>query len=247
MPVLIKDLVDTAGVRTTYGSSIYADHVPERSAPAVTALEAQGAIVVGKANLDEFAWGVCGQNTFYGDTVNPTAPDRVAGGSSSGNAAALAAGMVPLALGTDTGGSVRHARRLLRRGRASRRRSARCRREGVFPLAASFDTVGPMARTVADCALAYAVLTATEVPAPALAGPAHRRADRLPGPRAARGSGRSATSARSRTSSACARSAPTCASSRCRCPKATRGRSSTPTRPRPTRPPSPAGATSTGR
>ena len=73
----------------------------------MTALEAQGAIVVGKANADEFAWGVCGQNTFYGDTVNPTAPDRVAGGSSSGNAAALAAGMVPLALGTDTGGSVR--------------------------------------------------------------------------------------------------------------------------------------------
>ena len=107
VPVLVKDLIDTAGVRTTYGSSIYADHVPERTAPAVTALEAQGAIVVGKANLDEFAWGVCGQNTFYGDTVNPTAPDRVAGGSSSGNAAALAAGMVPLALGTDTGGSVR--------------------------------------------------------------------------------------------------------------------------------------------
>ncbi len=73
----------------------------------MTALEAQGAIVVGKANADEFAWGVCGQNTFYGDTVNPAAPDRVAGGSSSGNAAALAAGMVPLALGTDTGGSVR--------------------------------------------------------------------------------------------------------------------------------------------
>ena len=121
---------------------------------------------MGKANLDEFAWGVCGQNTFYGDTVNPTAPDRVAGGSSSGNAAALAAGMVPLALGTDTGGSVRIP-------------AAACGvvglktalgavpTEGVFPLAASFDTVGPMARTVADCALAHAVLTATEVPAPA--------------------------------------------------------------------------------
>jgi len=169
VPVLVKDLVDTAGVRTTYGSSIYADHVPERTAPAVTALEAQGAIVVGKANLDEFAWGVCGQNTFYGDTVNPAAPDRVAGGSSSGNAAALAAGMVPLALGTDTGGSVRIP-------------AAACGvvglktaigaipTDGVFPLAASFDTVGPMARTVADCALAHAVLTATEVPAPAIAG-----------------------------------------------------------------------------
>jgi aspartyl-tRNA(Asn)/glutamyl-tRNA(Gln) amidotransferase subunit A len=169
VPVLIKDLIDTAGVRTTYASSIYADHVPQRSAPAVTALEAEGAIVVGKANADEFAWGVCGQNTFYGDTVNPIAPDRVAGGSSSGNAAALAAGMVPLALGTDTGGSIRLP-------------AAACGivglkpaygavpTQGVFPLAASFDTVGPMARTVADCALAHAVLTATEVPEPALRG-----------------------------------------------------------------------------
>jgi Asp-tRNA(Asn)/Glu-tRNA(Gln) amidotransferase A subunit family amidase len=169
VPVLIKDLVDTAGIRTTYGSSIHAKHVPDRSAPAVTALEAQGAIVVGKANLDEFAWGVCGQNTFYGDTVNPTAPDRVTGGSSSGNAAALAAGMVPLALGTDTGGSIRLP-------------AACCGvvgfkpalgavpTQGVFPLAASFDSVGPMARSVADCALAYAVLTASEVPAPALDG-----------------------------------------------------------------------------
>lgn len=169
VPVLVKDLIDTAGVRTTYGSSIHADHVPERTAPSVAALEAQGAIVVGKANLDEFAWGVCGQNTFYGDTVNPTAPDRVAGGSSSGNAAALAAGMVPLALGTDTGGSVRIP-------------AAACNvvglktalgavpTEGVFPLAASFDTVGPMARTVADCALAHAVLTGGAVPQPAIDG-----------------------------------------------------------------------------
>jgi aspartyl-tRNA(Asn)/glutamyl-tRNA(Gln) amidotransferase subunit A len=169
VPVLVKDLIDTAGIRTTYGSSIHADHVPERSAPAVTALEAKGAIVVGKANLDEYAWGVCGQNTFYGDTVNPTAPDRVAGGSSSGNAAALAAGMVPLALGTDTGGSVRIPAGAcgvagLKTGLGA------VPTEGVFPLAASFDTVGPMARTVADCALAHAVLTGTEVPAPRIAG-----------------------------------------------------------------------------
>jgi aspartyl-tRNA(Asn)/glutamyl-tRNA(Gln) amidotransferase subunit A len=169
VPVLIKDLIDTAGVLTTYASSIYADHVPARSAPAVTALETQGAIVVGKANADEFAWGVCGQNSFFGDTVNPTAPDRVAGGSSSGNAAALAAGMVPLALGTDTGGSIRLP-------------AAACGvvglkpaygavpTQGVFPLAPTFDTVGPMARTVADCALAHAVLTGTAVPAPALRG-----------------------------------------------------------------------------
>jgi Asp-tRNA(Asn)/Glu-tRNA(Gln) amidotransferase A subunit family amidase len=169
VPVLIKDLVDTAGIRTTYASSIYADHVPARSAPSVTALEAQGAIVVGKANADEFAWGVCGQNTFYGDTVNPTAPDRVAGGSSSGNAAALAAGMVPLALGTDTGGSVRLPAACCGVVGLKTAHGA-VSTEGVYPLAASFDTVGPMARTVADCALAYAVLTAAKVPAPALSG-----------------------------------------------------------------------------
>jgi Asp-tRNA(Asn)/Glu-tRNA(Gln) amidotransferase A subunit family amidase len=169
VPLLVKDLIDTAGVRTTYASAIYRDHVPARSAPAVRALEAEGAIVVAKANADEFAWGVCGQNVHYGDTVNPVAPDRVAGGSSSGNAAALAAGIVTLALGTDTGGSIRMP-------------AAACGVvglkpahgavpvEGVFPLAASFDTVGPMARTVADCALAHAVLTGTEVPSPRLRG-----------------------------------------------------------------------------
>jgi aspartyl-tRNA(Asn)/glutamyl-tRNA(Gln) amidotransferase subunit A len=169
VPLLVKDLIDTAGVRTTYASAIYRDHVPARSAPTVVALEAEGAIVVAKANADEFAWGTCGQNVHYGDTLNPVAPDRVAGGSSSGNAAALAAGMVPLALGTDTGGSVRMP-------------AAACgvvglkpavgalSTEGVFPLAASFDTVGPMARTVGECALAHAVLTATEVPEPRLRG-----------------------------------------------------------------------------
>jgi aspartyl-tRNA(Asn)/glutamyl-tRNA(Gln) amidotransferase subunit A len=168
-PLLVKDLIDTAGVRTTYASAIYRDHVPARTAPAVLALEAEGAIVVAKANADEFAWGVCGQNVHYGDTVNPAAPGCVAGGSSSGNAAALAAGMVPLALGTDTGGSIRLP-------------AAACGvvgfkpalgavpTEGVFPLAQSFDAVGPMARTVADCALAYAVLTATQVPQPRLRG-----------------------------------------------------------------------------
>lgn len=169
VPLLVKDLIDTAGVRTTYASAIYAEHVPGRSAPAVAALEAEGAIVVAKANADEFAWGVSGQNVHFGDVVNPRRPDRIAGGSSAGNGAALAAGLVALALGTDTGGSVRLP-------------AAACgvvglkpalgsvSTEGVFPLAASFDTVGPMARTVADCALAHAILTRTAVPAPRLAG-----------------------------------------------------------------------------
>jgi aspartyl-tRNA(Asn)/glutamyl-tRNA(Gln) amidotransferase subunit A len=169
VPLLVKDLIDTAGVRTTYASSIYSEHVPRRTAPAVAALEAEGAIVVAKANADEFAWGVTGQNVHYGDVVNPRRPDRIAGGSSAGNAAALAAGLVPLALGTDTGGSIRMP-------------AAACgvaglkpllgavSTEGVFPLARSFDTVGPMARTVADCALAHSVLTGAPAPAPRLAG-----------------------------------------------------------------------------
>jgi aspartyl-tRNA(Asn)/glutamyl-tRNA(Gln) amidotransferase subunit A len=169
VPLLVKDVIDTAGVRTTYGSAIHRDHVPARTAPAVLALEAAGAIVVGKANADEFAWGVLGQNVHYGDTVNPVAPDRVAGGSSCGNAAALAAGLVPLALGTDTGGSVRMPAAAC--GIAGFKPGwGAVSIEGVYPLVPSFDTVGPMARTAADCALAYAVLTGTEVPAPRLAG-----------------------------------------------------------------------------
>jgi aspartyl-tRNA(Asn)/glutamyl-tRNA(Gln) amidotransferase subunit A len=169
VPLLVKDLIDTAGVRTTYASAIYRDHVPAESAPAVRRLEAEGAIVVGKANADEFAWGVCGQNVHYGDVVNPVAPDRIAGGSSSGNAAAVAAGLVPLGLGTDTGGSLRMP-------------AAACGVVGlkpahgavpvggVFPLVPSFDTVGPIAGTVAGAALAYAVLSGTDVPEPRLKG-----------------------------------------------------------------------------
>ncbi len=169
VPLLVKDLIDTAGVRTTYASRIFADHVPRRTAPAVAALEAEGAIVVGKANADEFAWGVAGRNPHFGDVVNPRHPDRIAGGSSGGNAAALAAGLVPLALGTDTGGSVR-----LPAGACGvvglKPALGAVSVEGVFPLAPSFDTVGPMARTVADCGLAHAVLTGAPAPAPRARG-----------------------------------------------------------------------------
>jgi aspartyl-tRNA(Asn)/glutamyl-tRNA(Gln) amidotransferase subunit A len=168
VPVLIKDLIDTAGIRTTYASRIYADHVPTRSAPAVHALEAQGAIVVGKANADEFAWGVAGQNVHWGDTQNPRLPGRIAGGSSSGSAAAVAAGLVPLALGTDTGGSVRMPAACC--GVVGLKPRVAAPPPGVFPLCASFDTVGPMARSVADCALAHAVLNGGAAPQPRIAG-----------------------------------------------------------------------------
>ena len=105
--LLVKDLFDTAGIRTTYGSKIYADHVPDRTAPAVQALVDAGAVVVGKANLHEFAWGVTSQNPWYGTVKNPLHPGRTTGGSSGGNAAALAAGLCDLGLGTDTGCSIR--------------------------------------------------------------------------------------------------------------------------------------------
>jgi len=157
VPVLVKDIFDTAGTRTTYGSRVFREHVPARSAEAVRRLEQSGAVVVGKANLHEFAWGVTGRNPWYGTVRNPTRPGRIAGGSSSGNAAALAAGLVPLGLGTDTGGSLRIP-------------AACCgvvgfkpavgtlSTDGAFPLAPSYDTAGPLARTVADCALTFAVL-----------------------------------------------------------------------------------------
>jgi aspartyl-tRNA(Asn)/glutamyl-tRNA(Gln) amidotransferase subunit A len=163
VPLLVKDVIDTAGIRTTAGSRIYAERVPEASAPVVTALEAAGAIVIGKTNCDEFAWGVTGQNAFYGDVCNPRFPGRITGGSSSGNAAALAAGIAPLALGTDTGGSVR-----MPAGCCSvvgmKPAIGGFPIAGVFPLCPSFDTVGPMARTVGECALCYAVLTGSSVP-----------------------------------------------------------------------------------
>jgi aspartyl-tRNA(Asn)/glutamyl-tRNA(Gln) amidotransferase subunit A len=147
----VKDLFDTAGLTTTYGSAIFADHVPERTAEAVRLLEAAGYAVVGKANLHEFAYGVTSENQHFGTVPNPLRPGRIAGGSSGGSAAALAAGLAEAALGTDSGGSIRIP-------------SACCGvvgfkptyglvpLDGCFPLAPSFDHAGPMARDVAGCA-----------------------------------------------------------------------------------------------
>jgi aspartyl-tRNA(Asn)/glutamyl-tRNA(Gln) amidotransferase subunit A len=169
VPLLVKDLVDVAGLRIAYGSKLFADHVPTETAPCVRALEAEGAIVVATTTCDEFAWGVAGQNPHWGDTRNPHRPGRVTGGSSSGNGAALAVGMGALAVGTDTGGSVRLP-------------AAGCgvvglktpfgaiSTKGVFPLVRDLDTVGPMARTVEDCALAWSVLSGEPVPEPSLEG-----------------------------------------------------------------------------
>jgi aspartyl-tRNA(Asn)/glutamyl-tRNA(Gln) amidotransferase subunit A len=165
----VKDLFDTAGIRTTYGSGIYAEHVPARTAVAVQRLLDAGAVLVGKTHLPEFAWGVLGDNPWYGTCHNPSHPGRTTGGSSSGSAAALAAGLCDLALGSDTGCSVRLP-------------SAACETvglksewglipvDGAYPLCPTLDTVGPMARSVADVALMWSVLAERPVPGPRLAG-----------------------------------------------------------------------------
>jgi aspartyl-tRNA(Asn)/glutamyl-tRNA(Gln) amidotransferase subunit A len=153
----VKDLFDTEGIRTTYGSAVFAEHVPERTATAVTALEAAGWTNVGKANLHEFAYGITSQNPHFGDVPNPRFPGRVAGGSSGGCAAALVAGEADLGLGTDSGGSIRIP-------------AACCEvvgfkpsfglvaMDGCLPLAPSFDHAGPIAGDVAGCADAMEVL-----------------------------------------------------------------------------------------
>src|SRR5581483_6762428 len=105
VPLGVKDLFDSEGVRTTYGSPMFADHVPAADAVALAHARAAGAILVGKTQTHEFAWGITSVNRLMGTSRNPWAPDRMSGGSSGGSAVALAAGLVPLALGSDTGGS----------------------------------------------------------------------------------------------------------------------------------------------
>ena len=146
----VKDVLDTAGLTTTYGSVIFAEHVPDRSAEAVLRLEAAGYANVGKTNLHEFAYGTTSQNPHFGTVPNPAAPGRVAGGSSGGSAAALAAELAEAALGTDSGGSIRIPAACC--GVVGFKPSFDLvSLEGCFPLAPSFDHAGPMARSVGDC------------------------------------------------------------------------------------------------
>lgn len=154
VPIALKDLVDTRGVRTTGGSRILADRVPDVDATVVTRLTRAGAIVLGKLNMHEFAYGPEGLNEHYGQTRNPwdATVARVPGGSSSGSGAAVAAGLAPAALGSDTGGSIRIPASLC--GITGLKPTyGRVSRAGVLPLSWSMDHVGPMARSAADCAL----------------------------------------------------------------------------------------------
>ena len=152
VPVGVKDLCATKGVRTTAGSKILADWVPDEDATVVRKLREAGAIIVGKTHLHEYAFGATGLNAHYGHARNPWDTSRITGGSSSGSGNAVAAGLCFAALGSDTGGSIRVPASLC--GIVGLKPTyGRVSLEGVVPLAWSLDHIGPMARTVRDCAL----------------------------------------------------------------------------------------------
>jgi aspartyl-tRNA(Asn)/glutamyl-tRNA(Gln) amidotransferase subunit A len=182
IPLALKDLFDTAGVRTTAGSRIMADRVPQEDADATARLKAAGAVILGKLNMHEFAYGATGVNPHYGAARNPWDPAHISGGSSSGSGVAVAAEMALGALGTDTGGSVRIPSSLCgitglkpTYGRVSRRR--------VIPLSWALDHVGPMARNAADAAIILSAIaghdtgdeTSSEEPVPDYAKLLERR------------------------------------------------------------------------
>jgi amidase len=155
----VKDLIDVVGVPTTAGSRALAvaAFVPERDAPCLAGARAAGARIVGKANLNELAYGASGVNEYFGTPVNPLDPSRVPGGSSSGSAVAVADGEADLAYGSDTGGSIRVPAAFC--GITGLKTThGRIPLAGVWPLAPSLDTVGPMARDVAGVAAGLALL-----------------------------------------------------------------------------------------
>lgn len=156
IPTAVKDLIDTAGVVTTMGSRHFEHHVPEQDAAVVVALRNAGAVIIGKAHTHQFAYGPTGDRAHTGAALNPYDHRLMTGGSSSGSAAAVAAGLVPFAIGTDTAGSVRIPSAMC--GTVGLKPSSHIiSTDGVFPFGPSFDTVGPIAASVADT---YTVLEA---------------------------------------------------------------------------------------
>jgi len=157
IPVAVKDVFCTKGVRTTCGSKLFEDHVPEHDAAVVEKLEAAGAVIIGKTGLHELAYGVTSNNPHFGAVRNPWDTDRIPGGSSGGSGAAVAAGMAFMAMGSDTGGSIRIPAAYC--GTVGLKPTfGRVSRYGVMPLDFSLDHMGPLTRSVRDAAVTLAAL-----------------------------------------------------------------------------------------
>ncbi|WP_435279952.1 amidase family protein [Streptomyces sp. 1222.5] len=160
IPIAVKDNIDVLGMPTTAGCRRLINNVPRQDAPVVSRLKDAGALIVGKSNMDELAYGITGRNHDFGPARNPYARECIAGGSSAGSAVAVSAGTVPVGLGTDTGGSVRIPAALC--GVVGMRPTMRrYSQQGVLLVSTTRDTIGPLARTVADVQIVDEVLTGT--------------------------------------------------------------------------------------
>ena len=167
IPVAFKDLIDVAGLPTTGGSILLRDNIPDKDATVALKMARGGAVLLGKTHMVEFAFGGVGINHHYGTPWNPwdAATQRIPGGSSSGSAVAVAAGLAPAALGSDTGGSVRIPSSFC--GLVGLKPTfGRLSNQGCLPLDSTLDSVGPMVRTVRDAALIYQILAGPDPAAP---------------------------------------------------------------------------------